>query len=416
MEMKKLYQHQIDIITDDKPKTGLFMGTGSGKTLTALCLARGKTLVIAPKTQKEDGNWERELKVNGLSLDLTVISKETFRRDWESLPRFDTIIIDEAHTTLGATPNIRWKDKKPIPKTSQLFEALEMFLAKTRPQRLYLCTATPIRSPMTVWAAAKLLGRDWNFYDFRDTFYFKLPIPGREAWQAKSDDVSKDHLGSLVRKLGYVGQLSDYFDVPDQNYVVKYVELTAKQKDRIKELKLEYPDPLVLCGKKHQVENGILAGDEFNAPEYFDNEKIDKILDLALEFPRLVIFAKYTAQIATMATKLRQEGYKVLTLEGSTKDRGSVLLEANNSPKCVFIAQSQVSSGWELPDFPTMVFASMSYSIVDRIQGEGRILRANHLKKNLYITLVTKGGVDEAVFKSINNKKDFNDRMYVEGS
>jgi hypothetical protein len=87
----ELFDHQKRIIDDDPKKTGLFLGTGSAKTRTALELARGKTLVICPKTQKEDQNWERENEKWGCGVDLTVISKETFRRDEHILGRFDTV-------------------------------------------------------------------------------------------------------------------------------------------------------------------------------------------------------------------------------------------------------------------------------------------------------------------------------------
>lgn len=237
-------------------------------------------------------------------------------------------------------------------------------------------------------------------------------MPGREVWIPKSDEATKIRLAKAVQSIGYTGQLSDYFDVPDQTHKVDYIELTPKQKQRIKELPLEYPDPIVLVGKKHQVENGVLSGDEFNKPEVFDNAKIDRIKDYAIEFPRMVIFAKYTAQIAQIALAMRDMGKKVLILDGSTVDRGSLIKEANESTECVFIAQAQVSSGWELPQYPVMIFASTTYSIVDKVQAEGRILRANALKKNLYISLVVKGGVDEAVHKCLLNKKDFNERMY----
>src|ERR1035437_7078328 len=146
--MQTLYKHQLDILKDDKKKTGLFMGTGSGKSLTALGLCRGATLIIAPKTQVEDDNWGREMKKNKLNLNVTIISKETFRRDAHSLPRFDTVIADEVHTMLGVTPNICWRNKQPIPKTSQLFEALDTFIRRTDPSRIYLCSATIIKSPM----------------------------------------------------------------------------------------------------------------------------------------------------------------------------------------------------------------------------------------------------------------------------
>ncbi len=407
-----LYAHQKRIIDEDPEVAGLWLGTGSGKTLTALHLAKGKVLIIAPKTQKEDKNWERELEANNIGLKITVISKETFRRDWEHLPRFDTIIGDEAHTLLGVTPNIRYRNKQAIPKTSQLFEALLSYIQKHKPQRIYMATATIMRSPMTVWGAAKVLGKDWNFYEFRDIYYTKLPMPGREVWVPKSDSATKDRLAKTVQGLGYVGRLEDFFDVPDQSYKTIYLESTVAQAKRIKELPLEYPDPLVLLGKRHQVENGVLAGDEYLAPQEFDNEKIDKIMELAIEFPKMVVFAKYRAQIASLEETLAQN-YRVLTLTGDTKDRGEVISRANKASECIFICQAQISAGWELPDYPVMVFASMSYSLVDRVQAEGRILRANALKKNLYIDLVVKGGIDEAVYKSIKNKKDFNERLYL---
>jgi len=414
----KLYDHQKKIIDADPKKCGLFLGTGSGKTRIALRLARGKTLVICPKTQKEDQNWERENKSldDGFMIppkNLVVMSKETFRRDFASLPKFDTVIVDEAHTCLGVTPSTRQRKKVVIPRASQLFEALETYLYMHKPERLYLATATIMRSPMTVWGAAKILGHTADFYTFRHNFYTKLPMPGREVWAPKKDDVTKDKLAQVVRLLGYVGRLEDYFDVPDQTYRTTYVEMTAEQKARIKDMNVEFPEPIVRLGKRHQIENGVLAGDEFSPQESFNNEKEKVLLELALEFPRMVLFVKYTYQIKILEERFREEGYKVLTLTGATKERGSVIKEANDSKECIFIAQAQISAGWELPEYPVMVFVSRTYSFVDYDQAVGRIQRANNIKKNLYINLVTRGGVDEQVDKCLEMKQDFNERLYL---
>ncbi len=424
-----LYAHQQKIIDEDPKKCGLFMGTGSGKTRTALLLARGHTLIIAPKTQVEDGNWEREYEIlvreqpgyNGpdykTSFDITVISKETFRRDHATLPRFDTVIVDEAHTCLGVTPNTRQRNRVTIPKASQLFEALDEFLNRTNPNRIYLCTATIMKSPMTVWAAKKILYGPAvtvdSFYYWRHTFYTKLPMPGREVWVAKRDSETKEKLAEEVKALGYIGRLDDFFDVPEQTFITKHIELTAAQKARIKELRTEFPDPIVQIGKRHQVENGFLYGDEFNEPESFDNGKIEKILELAEEFPRMVIFAKYTAQIVQICNALERAGKSWGILDGGVQDRGAQIAQANFQKEFVFVCQAQISAGWELPDYPVMVFASRTYSWVDYEQAKGRILRANRLKKNLYINLVVKGGIDEAVDKSLANKQSFDERLYL---
>lgn len=407
-----LFAHQQKIVNDDPKRTGLWLGTGGGKTRIALSLAEGKTLVICPKTQKEDQNWERELIKMGIKLDLHVISKETFRRDYKSIGAFDTVIVDEAETCLGVTPNTRQQNRITIPKASQLFDRLQEFIQNTAPERLYLCTATITRSPMTVWAAAKLLGYDWNWYEWRDTFYQELPIPGRKIYAVKSGEHQKQKLAEKVREIGYVGRLEDWFDVPDQTFKNDYVELTAQQKQAINEIKIEYPDPIVAIGKRHQVENGVLKGDEFSSSQTFKSAKTDRILQYAAEFPKLIIFAKYTEQIKAYE-KLLNKDYTVYTLTGETKDRATLFQKLEAADNAILIAQAQISAGWEWKACPAMVFASRSYSIADYIQGQGRIQRTDAIKKNLYINLITRGGIDEALHKSIENKKDFSERVYA---
>lgn len=414
------YEHQLKIINENPLKCGLFLGTGGGKTRTALALAEGKTMVIAPKTQVEDRNWQRERvelgMESGVNLNikgLEVISKETFRRDWMKLKGCDTLILEEAHTVLGVSPTQGWQKKQRVIKTSQVYAAVEAYIRKWKPNRIYIVTATPIRNPMCVWAAAQLLGKNWDFTKFRDAFYFRLPMPGREVYRPRTDTESRDRLAKAVQKLGYTGKLDEWFDVPPQIDKVVYVHLNKMQEARLKPLKVEYPDPLVYIGKRHQVENGVLAGDEYKEPEEFSNEKIDHILDLAVEFPKLVVFAKYLAQITQIKTALQKAGHTVYVLTGDTKDRGSVIKFANEHPNCVFIAQSQISSGYELPDFPCVVYASMSYSLVDLEQSRGRVLRANALKKNLYVYLVVKDGIDEQVYKTLMMKKDFNEAIFI---
>jgi superfamily II DNA or RNA helicase len=256
---------------------------------------------------------------------------------------------------------------------------------------------------------AQILGHRWSFYEFRDIFYFSIRKGFREFWMPRKDQ--KERLGKAVRSLGYTGRLEDYFDVPEQTFRVEYFGLTKEQKQKLKEVETEFPDPLVQITKRHQVENGTLKGDEFSKDEFFDNEKIERLKDLAIEFPRLVIIAKYSNQIKQIAEALKE--YNVLTLEGATKNRSELINKANRDEECIVIAQASVSAGWELPNYPVMVFASLSYSVVDRLQAIGRIHRANALKKNLYIDLVVKGGIDEEVYKAIQNKEDFVEHIYA---
>ena len=417
-----LYEHQQKIVDENPTRTGLWLGTGSGKTRTALALARGRVLVICPKTQRDDGNWQREAEKMEIDIDLTVMSKEDFRRDVDKHVdmgiAFDTIIVDEAHTCLGVTPNTHQKNRVQRPKASQLFYALKEYVAFCKPERMYLVTATVVKSPMTVWGAGVILGQYSmdSFYKFRNIFYVKLPIAGREIYAPKKDRGTKERLAKAVNNLGYVGQLSDYFDVPDQSFKNEYVELTADQKKAIKEVKIDYPDPLVQIGKRHQIENGVLAGDEYSKAQEFKENKTARLIEYGYEFPQMIIFVKYTQQINKLAKAFEKEGKKVFLLTGKTTNRKELFEEVNACDEYVLIAQAQVSAGWEVPDCPVMIFASRTYSFVDYDQAQGRILRANKLKKNLYINLIANSPIDKAVHDAIVNKKDFSEKVYLENN
>ena len=423
--MKPFYEHQATIVKENKKKIGLFLGCGGGKTLVALCLARKKIIVIAPKTQVEDKNWEREVEENGMKVDMTVVSKEYFRDHWDELPACDTLIMDEAHTMLGVYTNTKYINREEHIDTSQIFDAVWKYVEKHKPERIYPVTATIAKSAMTVWGVAKLLGKDWDFEEFRSVYYWrrkivrKAMVKGKlrqrkvEIWSPRVDKATKERLARTVKLLGYTGRLEDWNDVPPQYEKNEWLELTAKQLKRIKELRFEYPEPIVRIGKIHQVENGILAGDEFNAPEYFENAKMEWIKDHSVEFPQMIIFAKYTEQIAQYERELKAEGYPVYTMTGKTKQRGELISKLKKESEYIFIVQSQISSGWELNKCPTVVFASRTYSFVDYEQGRGRVQRGDNIKKNRYINLMVRGYTDEAVHNCLENKVDFNEEIYA---
>lgn len=394
----QLYNHQKKILDDDFPKHGIFLQTGGGKTRVALSLARGTTLVVAPKTQVLDGNWEREYKKMGATFPLTVMSKEAFRRDNKTLRRYDTLIIDEAHTVAGVTPFTRSVKRVERPKASQLWEAVMAYIERTKPARIYPVTATPIRSPMSVWALARILGKTWDFYEFRKAFYTEVRMPGRSVWMPNKSQAAKERLGRVVASIGWVGQLSDWFDVPEQIDRTMYCPLSKEQEEAIDLLPLEYPMPLTLVGKTHEAEQGM--------------SKVEKIEELREEFGKVLVFARYTAQIDAIHDHFLKKGIPAFTLTGKTKDRAAFVRAAEAMVEGVAIVQSSIAAGFELPSISCVIFASCDWSIVNYTQARGRVLRANALKRNLNVHLVS-GDVDRAVLKALQDKQDFTEKMYI---
>lgn len=417
--------HQQDFANTAKLHTGLWWGTGVGKTRGALHTVRdcdGSILVIAPKTTVQKKQWQYEASVLGIK-EPHVISKEEFRRDHLTLQRYDAVIIDEAHNVFGVSPNTRQRKKKIIPKASQLYEASLWYIQTHKPTRLILATATPNKTPMAIYAASTLLGNEVDFYAFRDAFYIRLPMPN-EIYSPKRDQATIDRLATYTRKLGQVLRLEDIKDVPPQTFITETFELTTGQSTALRTIPSRFTDTGAQRLKRHQIENGVLYEDVFNPVtkkvarkvERFPNNKIDYIVERAIEFPKMVIFANYTEQVDAIAEALRKEERKVLIMDSRTKDRKAIETEAESSDSVYIVAQASVSSEWEFKSCPCVIFASLDNKSLSYIQGIGRIQRYDAVKANLYIHLVTdyKGSVDKKWYDCIMSGKDFNEALYEE--
>ncbi len=422
------YDIQKQIILEKKKRTGIFLGTGVGKTLPTLVLAEGKTLVICPKQQMIDKTWEKENKKFNLGKDLTVINYDMFWRTREQYGPYDTVILDEGHRGLGVEPKTRQRNKVQIPKTSKTFEAILVYIREHQPDRFYIATATPMSKPMNVWAMAKLFHVDWNYFSFRETFYIPTMMGRRQEWIAKTDDATQKRLAGLVKRFGYTGALSDFMDVPEQKHLMPtdgslaYIELSDEQKQALKQLNEDEADPMVRRSRMRTIENGILYSKKIekmsewedrmiNDTKFFRNYKTDFILEKAQEFSKMFIFAAYTAQIIEISRVLKEEGYNVVTVTSKTKNRDTVFVEADAMDKVIVVCQASICEGYRVPSAPCMIFMSKSNQFLHYDQGKGRILDGQHLKKNLYIHLVVKGGADESCHGTIMSGANFQEKL-----
>lgn len=415
--MLRLFAHQEEVVAErdraDRLRFGNWRGTGSGKTRTTVAIAEGMTVVICPKTQADEKIWEKEWLFQQRDPDqLRVWSKEQFKKQMSIDPAgiagmlgCDTLIIDEAHTVAGVQPMTRQKNYVQYPRASQIYLAVKAYVDLYQPKRIHPLTATPAPNPLAVYALGTLIGRPWDYFKFRQTFYIEKKVRGRNLWLVNRSKANKELLGRTIQTIGYTGRLSDWWDIPDQIHKEHNVGVTTEQNKAYQELKLLYPDPLVQTGKRQMLEQGIFEG------RTVKENKTEAIEHYLNEFEKVIVFARYTNQIE-MYRKHFEKDLEVYVLNGATKNRQEVIAEANKSERCIFIAQCQISAGWELPDFPCMIFASLNYSFVDYDQAKGRILRANNLKKNLYVYLLAGEG-DRKVKKVVEGKEDFSEAQYA---
>lgn len=386
----KRYLHQTKVVEANPEKVILAWGTGLGKSLALEDLAKKNEvlpLVICPKSIKE--RWAKVFPT---------ISKEGFRKDWEQLPYYPALIVDEIHHFSGQ---------------SQMSKALGQYTKKHNPLFIWGATATPYRStPLNVYILARHMGLHWPYRQFRTTFFEIKYFGKRMVWVAKTDAASRTALIDLLKTFCDVVSADDAGLPPDDVHQEELFYLTDEQNKAIAKLKLTETNPVVRYGKEHQIAQGQVKGDEFTVHTHFKNEKIPRILEMAQQHPSMLIFAKYTIQIQLIKDALVKAGHTVYTLTGATKDRQAVIDEVAKGDS-ILIANTSLGEGWEAPHFDFIVFASLPWSYVDFLQCCGRASRANVPKRRTYVTMTVKDSIDERVKEALEKKQDFSLELYA---
>lgn len=397
--MIELYEHQKRIVEKNPKKSGLWHQLGTGKTITALALAKKnniEVLIVVPKPVRR--KWHKamvDMQVEGL-----IMSREEFRKMAPTMrgDKFKGLIIDESHFGFCSLK-------------AQLHKKTKWFIKQWHIEYVWLLTGTVYTSSAwSVYGAAQLLGVNWNYRSFQERFFQPRWLGARMIWEPKAG--TQEDLAACVRSIGDVVRLDNCADIPEQTVEVEYFEKTKEQEAAEKYVKEDESNPLVRTTKYHQIASGVKIGTEFTGDEFFDSKKNDRIIEYAEENPKLVVFSRYNIHLDVLSKMLTEKKIPHAIVNGKTEDKEVIFEQAEKSERFVLLINAACSVGYELPSFGVVLFASLSYSFVDYSQAQGRVLRINALKKNLYIIMLTEGSVDEAVWESIGNKKSFNDTIF----
>jgi superfamily II DNA or RNA helicase len=392
-----LYQHQQDFLKANPNKSALVWSCGTGKSRTAIEWSKEFTIIVCPKALKI--NWKREIgKYAHRGGQWLVMTKEEFRRDWKSLSRADSIIIDEVHNGF-LTPNFK----------SQMSKALKGYIKKHDVKRVLLLSATVYTSsPWNIYSLAHYLGHKWNWQEFNNMFFDQVWMGQRQIPVVKKGSEKK--LAEIVKSIASVVDISDVLDVPLQNHCEP--EYFALSKGQEKAIKDSYdPVPIVRYTLQHEIENGVLLGNEFRDSETFTCDKNERILALCAENKKIAIVCRYNAQIDVLAKLL--EAYKPSIIRGDVKNRDEVCLKAERADAAVVLIQADCGIGFELPSFELCIYASMSYSYTSWEQMNGRFLRMNKPSRTTFMYLLTEGdSVDQGVYDAVKRKEDFRIELF----
>lgn len=367
---------------------------GAGKSIVAIELAKknaSSVIVICPKSLKEQ--WRLEAEKCGMQIPFYVYSKEEFKKHFTELPQVECVIADECHIGMG---NFK----------SQLHGAVAYYLKKYNVQFVYLLTGTPYTSTCwSIYSLGKLLGRDWNWREWKQRFFYDVKMGGRLIPVQRKK--IEEEIAQITNAIGFTKRLDELIDIPEQTFLTEYFDLNKDQQGAIDSLIDVLP--IVRWTKIHQIEQGALKSDGYAPDLVIGCEKTQRVIELCDSNDKIAVVARYNLQLDAYAKILKKHIKKpIFIINGATENKNEIIEEINRLDKCVVLINSACSVGYNLWSVPIMVFASMDFSYTNYVQMCGRLLRINHLKKNAYIIMTTSGrSVDKEVARCIENKKDF---------
>lgn len=417
---------------------------GTGKTLPSLfrildLLKSGKienALVVAPKSAL--GSWERDIeKFDELDREIlkgavTCINYDKVWRGDKKSPYFKKwgcIILDEAHSIKNRTSR----------RSKFLLEIATMSDYR------YILTGTPISQGQleSIWSLYCFLdpyierGRVYSgifkrhletalkqpskgsYYDFQDRYCIL------NMYHKPSSYIHVSELQDIINTYSYRAKKVDCLDLPDKlpDEIIKVdlVEKTLYKKLATTSALLEYEilaeNPLSRLVKLRQLASGHIKLESGELIEV-KNEKLsilEEILEGYEDTKKLVIFAEFKYSIKKITELLSKMKIKHIVLDGDQKDKTIWRKFQSDKSIRVIVCQYQTAcAGIDLFASDTIIYYEMTLSSTILEQSRDRIHRTGQKNKCSYYFLITKGTVEEQIYKALAGYSDFSEKLFTQ--
>lgn len=132
-------------------------------------------------------------------------------------------------------------------------------------------------------------------------------------------------------------------------------------------------------------------------------------LEILEDHPKAIIFYSYDYELEILRSLGYSEGTEIAEWNGHKHQ------EIPTGDKWVYLVQYTAGcEGWNCITTDTIIFYSQQYSYKVATQAAGRIDRLNTLYQDLhYYHLKSFSGIDLAISKALNQKKNFNEGKFV---
>ena len=404
---------------------------GLGKTLQVISYFSDKSqlgtnaLIVVPKTLIE--NWNREFKkfapdistyvyhgigrnlADALNCRVIITTYGTLLNDIELINEcnFDHLIIDEAQNIKNSR--------------SKAYRAVKAVRAKTR----IIMTGTPLENNIQEY---------WGL--------MKIANPTELSYKMIMNGLSEEQIIEKVKRLTSPFLLRRFKkdvidDLPEKEERIVYCSFDDDQRKLYNKLleSIKYEidrkadryeiksNSIILSGLMYLQEvccHPRLIPKEYNSEMCFESAKLDQLLLMVDELyaagHKIVIFSRFTRMLEIINKEFIKRHFNIFYLDGSTKDRQSVVDDFEESDEGVFLISLKAAGvGLNLISADTAILYDPWWNPAVEKQAEDRIYRIGQKKKVTVFKLIAAGTIEEKVQTLQETKKKLFDDV-IEGN
>ncbi|MBC5688110.1 DEAD/DEAH box helicase [Mediterraneibacter sp. NSJ-55] len=429
---KFLRKYQADIVNEalNHEGYGIFMDTGTGKTITALEIAKhiGKTLVLCPLSVIETawiddcrkfypeikiincwGNSQsKRIEALHAKVDVYVMNYDTYKILKNEIRKsdFQCMIVDESSVMKNMKSQI----------TTDILSMIDVI------PRRYVLSGTPNPNsnlelyPQMKFVLPDLFGN--SYYGWQAT-YFHQDMANPHVWYQTQDD--KDRLFARLSEGAVFLKKEDCVDLPPKVFEIKQFEMGKEQslyydnimqdiKDNINQWsKFEFTAKLM---KIREVFSGFVINKDATISTFKTNK--EDLLKQTLEEigdKQVIVWCQFTHEIESLSEKFKGVG-----LTSKTKNRDEIIREfKEGNIRLLFAHPKLLGKGVTFTKCTYNIYYSLSFSYEEYRQSQDRIHRIGQENKCTYIILQAKHTIDETkIYKCLERKENIVDELYLE--
>lgn len=423
------YQKRVANKALNEEGYGIFMDTGTGKSLTFLEIAKhlGKALVLCPLSVIETAwiddchNFYPELKIVNCwgntkkeriealndEADIYVMNYESFKILKNEIRKmdFNCMCVDESSVMKNMKSQI----------TADILSMIDVI------PRRYVLSGTPNpNSNLELFPQMKFVQPDLfgsSYLGWQAT-YFSQDMADPHHWYQTEEN--KEKLFTRLADGCVFLKKEDCVDLPEKVFEVRRFELGKEQRkyydDMLQNIrnninewsKFEFTAKLM---KLREIVSGFVINKDSSITDFTTNK--DNLLEASLEeigSKPVIVWCQFQHEINRLSKK-----YNGIALTSQTKDRDTIIRKfKNNEIKLLFTHPKLLGKGLTFVNCTYNIYYSLSFSYEEYRQSQDRIHRIGQDNKCTYIILQGKDTIDEKIYSCLKRKGNAVDELYLE--